>query len=203
VTGQSRPAASVRAAGPADVPEIARIQIDTWRVAYARLLPAAVLAAATPELAIAEWTAAVTRPPSPRHRVLVAREQDWTVGFVAFGPAEEDREGDGRASSAAQRGAERATEPSNRDREGILYTLLVEPRWGRRGHGSRLLAAAIDHLRQDGASRAVVWLAEGDVAATRFYESAGWQRDGAVRRLVEGGQTVREARFHVSLEGEA
>ena len=84
-----------------------------------------------------------------------------------------------------------------------LHTLLVEPRWSRRGHGSRLLAAAVDHLRADGVARAVVWLVEGDVAATTFYESAGWQRDGTVRTLVDDGQTVREARFHVSLEGEA
>jgi GNAT superfamily N-acetyltransferase len=175
-----RPAVSVRAAGAEDVPEIARIQIDTWRTAYGRLLPAAVLAAATPERAAAEWTAAVLRPPSPRHRVLVARDQEWTVGFVAFGPDEEDRDG-----------------------AGVLHTLLVEPRWGHRGHGSRLLAAAVDHLRGDGATRALVWLVEGDVASTRFYESAGWERDGTVRTLVGDGQTVREARFHTSLEGDA
>jgi GNAT superfamily N-acetyltransferase len=173
---------SVRAAVAQDVAEIARIQIDTWRTAYRRLLPAAVLAAATPERATAEWAAAVLRPPSPRHRVLVARDQEWTVGFVAFGPAEQDDDPLGT---------------------GVLHTLLVEPRWGRRGHGSRLLAAAVDHLRGDGATRAVVWLVEGDVASTRFYESAGWERDGAVRTLVGDGQTVREARFHTSLEGEA
>jgi len=184
VTGLGGPAVSVRAATAEDVPEIARIQIDTWRTAYARLLPAAVLAAATPERAAAEWTAAVLRPPSSRHRVLVARDQEWTVGFVAFGPAEEDPYGDPPGT-------------------GVLHTLLVEPRWSRRGHGSRLLAAAVDHLRADGVTRAVVWLVEGDAAATTFYESAGWQRDGTVRRLVDDGQTVREARFHVSLEGEA
>jgi GNAT superfamily N-acetyltransferase len=177
------PAATVRAAGADDVPEIARIQIDTWRTAYAGLLPSAVLAAATPERADAEWTAAVTRPPSPRHRVLVAREREWTVGFVAFGPAEED------------------DEPAD---TGVMHILLVEPRWGRRGHGSRLLAAAVDHMRAAGMSRAVVWLADGDASSTAFYSSAGWQRDGTVRTLGEGAQTLREARFHVSLEeGEA
>jgi GNAT superfamily N-acetyltransferase len=196
VTGPGGPAVSVRAATAEDVPEIARIQIETWRTGYARLLPPAVLAAATPELAVAEWTAAVLRPPSPRHRVLVARDQDWTVGFVALGPA-------GQADVAA----DRAEEPSDRNGDppgtGVLLTLLVEPRWSRRGHGSRLLAAAVDHFRADGIDRAVVWVVEGDVAATTFYESAGWRRDGAVRRLVDDGHTVREARFHVSLEGEA
>jgi len=196
MTGLGGPAVSVRAATDGDVPEIARIQIDTWRTAYARLLPPAVLAAATPERAIAEWTAAVLRPPSPRHRVLVARDQEWTVGFVAFGPA-------GQVGSAAEQAEEPTHGHDDPPGTGVLHTLLVEPRWSRRGHGSRLLAAAVDHLRADGLARAVVWLIEGDVAATTFYESAGWQRDGTVRRLVDDGQTVREARFHVSLEGEA
>ena len=46
---------------------------------------------------------------------------------------------------------------------------------------------------------------EGDAASRAFYESAGWERDGAVRTLLDAGQAVREARFHVSLaaqEGE-
>ncbi len=177
-----RPEVRVRAARAEDVPEIARIQVDTWRTAYARLLPPSVLAAATPQRAGAEWTAAVLHPPSRRHRVLVANEQRWMVGFVAFGPSEQDDDPPGT---------------------GMLHALLVEPRWGRRGHGSRLLAAAVDQLRADGMTRAVVWLADGDTASRRFFESAGWEPDGTVRTLVDGGQTVREARLHVSLEGEA
>jgi len=171
----------VRAARAEDVPEIVRIQVDTWRTAYARLLPPAVLAAATPERAGAEWSAAVLDPPSDRHVVLVAIEQRWTVGFVAFGPSEQD---------------------GGPDRTGVLQTLLVEPRWGRRGHGSRLLAAAVDHLRSGGMARAEVWLLDGDAVSRRFYESAGWQPDGTVRMLVDGELTLREARFVVSLEGE-
>jgi len=179
----------VRAARPDDVPEIVRIQLGTWRIAYGGLLPASVLAAATPERATAEWTAAVTDPPTPRHRVLVAQDLQWTVGFLAFGPSEEDDAPPGT---------------------GLVHALLVEPRWGRRGHGSRLLAAAVDHFRGDGIARARTWVLQGDAASTAFYESAGWERDGAVRRLAdlgddEAGQAVREARFHVSLaaqEGE-
>jgi GNAT superfamily N-acetyltransferase len=175
---------SVRPATVADVPEIARIQVETWRIAYAALLPPGVLDAATQDRASAEWTAAIADPPSPRHRVLVAREQQWTVGFVAFGPFDEGGDPPGT---------------------GIVHTLLVEPRWGRRGHGSRLLAAAVDHLRPDGSIRAVVWLVDGDAASTAFYRSTGWQPDGTVRTLADdGAPALREVRFHVSLEeGEA
>ena len=166
----------VRAAGPDDVPEIARIQVLTWTTAYRSFLPAAVLAGLTEERAAEAWTAAVGAPPP--HRVLTAYEQDWTVGFAAVGPSAEEDAAPGEAAIAA---------------------LLVEPRWGRRGHGSRLLAAVVDHLRGDGVTRLVTWVPEGDRASAAFFYSAGWERDGTVRTLEADGGTVREARWHVSL----
>ena len=169
----------VRAAGPDDVPEIARIQVLTWTTAYRRFLPEAVLAGLTEDRAAGAWAAAVGAPP-PYH-VLVAYEQDWTVGFAAVGPSAEEDAGPG---------------------EGAIAVLLVEPRWGRRGHGSRLLAAAVDHLRADGVTRLVTWVPDGDRASAAFYSSAGWEPDGTVRTLqtdLPDGGTVRELRWHVSV----
>jgi L-amino acid N-acyltransferase YncA len=173
---------AVRAARPGDVPEIARIQIETWRTAYKRFLPRSVLDALDQGQAEQAWGAAVAEPPSPSHRVLVATEGDTLVGFAAVGPSEEEDARPGEAAVAA---------------------LLVEPRWGRRGHGSRLLAAAVDHLRADAATRLVAWVPDGDRASTEFYSSAGWERDGLVRTLEAEGGTVRETRWHVSLLEEA
>ena len=170
---------AVRAARPADVPEIARIQVDTWRTAYARILPESVLAALDVTAAAQAWEAAVVSPPSPAHHVLVATEGSHTVGFVAVGPSGEQDARPGEAEVAA---------------------LLVEPRWGRRGHGSRLLAAAVDFLRQDGVTGLVAWVPDGDRASTAFYESAGWEPDGTARILEADGGSVRETRWHVALE---
>lgn len=77
--------------------------------------------------------------------------------------------------------------------------LLVEPRWGRRGHGSRLLAAAIDHARADAMTRAVAWIPEGDTASREFLVSAGWAPDGLARALDTGSGELREIRLHVLL----
>jgi L-amino acid N-acyltransferase YncA len=170
---------AVRAARAGDVPEIARIQVDTWRTAYKRFLPESVLAALDVETAAQAWGAAVAEPPSPAHHVLVATEGSSTVGFAAVGPSGEEDARPGEAAVAA---------------------LLVEPRWGRRGHGSRLLAAAVDHLREDGVSRLVAWVPDGDRASAAFYESAGWEQDGTARLLEADGGTVRETRWHVALE---
>ncbi len=174
---------SVREAQPGDVPEIARIQVDTWRTAYASILPAPVLDALSVEAAVPAWLAAVQEPPSPRHHLLVALEQEFLVGFTAVAPADDLEEGDPDPEATVNIGP-----------------LLVEPRWGRRGHGSRLLAAAIDHARGDGMARAIAWIPTADSASLDFLRSAGWEPDGYARALDTGAGDIRELRLHVSLE---
>lgn len=173
---------SVRPAAAGDAAEIARIQRETWQQAYAAWLPPVVLESATQDVAQATWLDAITTPPSPRYHVLVALEQQWQVGFAAFGPVlDED-------SGAEVGGA------------GQVAALLVEPRWGRRGHGSRLLAAVVDLMRADGVRTATVWVPEQDAASLAFYTSAGWERDGYARTLEGEGAAMTEVRLHVSLE---
>ncbi len=174
---------SVRAARVEDAAEIGRIQISTWQTAYNNLLPAAVLEALSADLAEASWQDALTAPPSGRHHVLVATEQQWTVGFAALGPAADLQPDDPEPQATAE-----------------LSPLLVEPRWGRRGHGSRLLAAAVEFARRDGMTRAVAWIPEADTASRDFYVSAGWAPDGLARALDTGAGELREIRLRTSLE---
>ena len=173
---------SVRPAVATDVAEIARIQVDTWRFAYADVVPAAVLQALAIETALAAWTDAVTAPPSEQHHVLVALEQELVVGFIALGPAEDLQPDDPDPASTASIGP-----------------LIVEPRWGRRGHGSRLMAAAVDTARADGMTRAVCWIPEADTVSREFLVGAGWAPDGLVRALDTGAGELREIRLHVML----
>jgi GNAT superfamily N-acetyltransferase len=174
---------SVRPARAEDVPEIARIQVETWQHGYAAIVPAVVLESVSVELATRAWTDAVTTPPSPRHRVLVALEQQWLVGFVALSPADDLRPEDPSPETTAAFGP-----------------LLVEPRWGRRGHGSRLLAAAVDHARGDAMTRGVMWIPGADTASREFLIGAGWAPDGLARALDTGAGELREIRLHASLE---
>jgi GNAT superfamily N-acetyltransferase len=178
--------ASVRPAVPGDAAEIARVQVDTWRTAYRSVLPAAVLDDWDAAAAERSWHAAITAPPTPGHGVLVALERNTLVGFAAFGPAE-------LTAGEQQDPAGPTTE---------LSTLLVEPRWGRRGHGSRLLSAVADLAGSGGAARLQVWLLEEDRASTGFYESAGWAPDGWARTLDTGDAPLREVRWHALLGSE-
>ncbi|HET6878056.1 MAG TPA: GNAT family N-acetyltransferase [Jatrophihabitans sp.] len=173
---------SVRPARPDDAGEVARIQITTWQTAYVDLLPAPVLAGLSEEQAQAVWSAAIAEPPTSTHHVLVAVEGQWRVGFAAFGPATD-------------------LEPDDPDRDTTvaIAPILVEPRWGRRGHGSRLLAATVHHARADGMTRAIAWIPESDNTSREFLLSAGWAPDGLVRALDTGAGELREIRLHTSL----
>ena len=169
---------SVRPARPQDAERVARVQLSTWRTAYADLLPAEALDLPEEQVA-ALWLHAVEAPASPRHRLLVAMERDELVGFLATAPAEDD---DLDVATTAEVGA-----------------LLVEPRWGRRGHGSRLLAAAVDGWRTDGARTAVAWAWERDPATRSFLASAGWEPDGLSRGLDTGPRVQPQSRYHVDV----
>lgn len=165
---------SVRPARPSDARDVARVQLSTWRTAYGDLLPAAVLDLPEDDVAAA-WVAATGAPPSPRHRVLVALERDAVVGFAASTPSDD-------VAGAAE-----------------LSALLVEPRWGRRGHGSRLLAALVDSWRADGVGLAVAWVWERDPALRGLLTAAGWGPDGAARGLDTGPRVQRQVRLHTDL----
>ncbi|MFI2650483.1 MULTISPECIES: GNAT family N-acetyltransferase [Micromonospora] len=183
----------VRPARPEDAGEIARLQLATWRAAYRRILPRHVLDNLDEAYLARRWSAAVQEPPSGAHRVLVAveqAEQSYLVGFAASGPADAEALAPGEPAEALADGVAAVTD------------LLVEPRWGRRGHGSRLLAAMVDHWREDGFTRAVAWAFDADAATRKFLTSTGWEPDGAARALDVDDMLVPQVRLHVGVPAE-
>jgi GNAT superfamily N-acetyltransferase len=179
----------VRPARPEDAAEIARIQLSTWRSSYRRMFPPHVLANLDEAFLTRGWSEAIESAPSARHRVLIGVEQSDTstavVGFAAAGPADEQ--------------ALAPEEPPLADDVAAISELLIEPRWNRRGHGSRLLAAVVDLWREDGFTTAVAWAYEQDKAMQKFLASAGWETDGAGRALDVDDMLVPQVRFHVGL----
>lgn len=185
---------NVRPARPGEAGEVARVQRTSWARAGTSVVPSAVLDRLVAEEVVARWAATIEAPPTSGHHVLVARERETIVGMVAFGPAEHDD------ASSLQDGPDGlAAEAADSGPTGEIATLLVEPRWGRRGHGSRLLAATVDIARDDGLANLITWVPENDNSARTFFGSAGWQEAGWIRTLDADGTPLREICLHTSI----
>lgn len=177
---------SVRIAWAADVDALSEVQARAWQRTYGSVLPSAVLEEIDATAFAEAWTLAISRPPTARHRVLVAHELGRVVGFVATAPSED---------------------PDAEPTDGEIVAFHVDPDALGEGHGSRLLAAAIDTLRADDFSHARIWLVVGDDDLRRFLEPAGFATDSAHRTLDltgDGSATLRQIRLHTDLrEGTA
>ena len=86
--------------------------------------------------------------------------------------------------------------------DGELMEFTVDAAERRKGHGSRLLQAAVDTMLADRFTRALTWLVADDDALRTFLTEAGWAPDGAHRTLdLDGTGTtqVRQVRLHTAL----
>lgn len=171
---------SVRPATPDDSDAIARMQLLVWRQAFATVLPTAALDTDPGDHA-ASWASRI----AAGGPVLVAVEGAEPVGFVAM-------------SFSAVGG------PTDRrnllDPVGEIEVLHVVPRWGRRGHGGRLLVAAAAELRRLGGRSGQWWIPEVDTVTARFLGAAGWVEDGVRRELDTGADPIVELRWSGTLD---
>ena len=193
---RSHPDTSVRPAVPGDERAIAALQWGAWRA----LLTGEELAAQglSEERLRAGWEAALSSPRPASAALVVALHGNSVVGFALAGPDDEagaDRGQSGAAggppgavrgqsgaaggppgAAPAQTGGVPAAVPTQ------IYELVVEPRFCRSGHGSRMLAAVADLV--GGAMR--VWIDARDEARQRFFSSAGFAPAGAGRTIGDG-----------------
>lgn len=165
---------AVRPATPADAAVITALQLDAWRErlgddAVAGLDRAAVTAS---------WASAISSPPDPRGRVLVATAGPRVVGFAASAPS---------SASLAGSAASESAEADGWTAE--LVALEIGGVDRREGHASRLLAAVVDLARERGAHHVGAWCLRGDEPRLAFLDAAGLAEAG-VRRLLEvpGGE---------------
>ena len=193
---RSHPDTSVRPAVPGDERAIAALQWGAWRA----LLTGEELAAQglSEERLRAGWEAALSSPRPASAALVVALHGNSVVGFALVGPDDEAGIVRGQASVAGgppgavrgqagaadgppgaapvQTGGAPAAVPTQ------IYELVVEPRFCRSGHGSRMLAAVADLV--GGAMR--VWIDARDEARQRFFSSAGFAPAGAGRTIGDG-----------------
>lgn len=173
--------ASVRAARVTDAPAIGQVQAQVFIDTYADRLPVEVSAQFDPQSFAKGWRTALSSPPADGiHRLFVALAGAQVVGMAAFGPSQD---------------------PDTGQATGEITVLAVHPLARRQGHGSRLLNACVDILRELGAREVTAWLPADDEGTRGFLLGSGFGADGAFRdRIVSpDGATLREVRVRAIL----
>ena len=167
---------TVRPAVAADADTIARIQVETWRVAYHGLMPDEAIAAFDLEGRQRMWREGLARVPRPGSATFVAELDNEVVGFASAGRSRDE-------------------EAAN---EGELYAIYLHPSCWDRGIGRALLERAEESMREYGFERAILWVLEGNERGERFYRAAGWERDGRKLDTFQSAE-VSELRYRKAL----
>ncbi len=165
----------VRLATPADARAVARVQAETWRAAYAGLIPDHVLAGMSEEAGTPVW---VERLAEPGTWVYVAEEGGEVVGFASGGRSRDADLGPGW---------------------GEVYALYVLPETQRRGCGRALLGVAAERVLRDGDTALAIWVLGTNAPGRAFYEALGWAADGSERAFDLGDDSVVEVRYRREL----
>jgi L-amino acid N-acyltransferase YncA len=154
----------VAAATEADARGIGVVHVLAWHETYRGMVPDAVLASLDPRERAAMWQRVITT----QGGVFVLREGARIVGFGTAGR--------NRDASLPQ--------------AGMFNTLYLLGHAQRQGHGRALMAAMARHLLDTGLPDAVVWVAQANAAACRFYERLGGVLTGHATELHEGWDMV-------------
>ena len=141
----------IREANPIDAGAIARVHVDTWRTAYAGILPAEFLAGLSYAEREQMWKRALTAD-RPATSMLVAETHGCKIVGFAYGAPE--REG-------------------NPLYHGELFAIYVLQGHQRSGVGRRLFSAMARHFISQDIDSMLLWVLEDNHPARRFYELMG------------------------------
>jgi ribosomal protein S18 acetylase RimI-like enzyme len=159
-------AVTVRTALPADSVAIAEVQVASWRVAYAGIVPRSYLDQMSEARNAAAWERGISQE---RRTIVVAEDGDVVVGFACGGvPARDSLTG----------------------ADAELDAIYVHPSRQRAGTGRLLAAEVAADAAADGARSMAVWVLTDNRPARAFYERLGAVICGGVVRDIDFGWGV-------------
>lgn len=152
------------------------MHVASWQGAYRGQLPDEVLDGLDVERRAAGWRQFLS---SEGQFTFVAEDADGPVTAFVHGNAAREENPDGKT--------------------GEVFAIYASPdAWGT-GAGRKLMAAAVEWLREAGFRDAVLWVLDTNDRARRFYELAGWAPDGTTKDDVVAGVPVTEVRYRRAL----
>ena len=164
----------IRNAVSADAPAIARIHVESWKVAYRGIMPDEVIARTDLAYRTRFWAERLAT-------------RDWPVFMI-------DEGGESVAFCQAIATPDPDDDPKT---VGHITSIHVLPQLRGNGRGRALLDHAFAEFRRRGFGEVTLWVLEGNTSARRFYEGLGFKQDGG--RKTYPGTEVPEVRYRTVL----
>lgn len=162
----------IREACETDFVGIAKVRVDTWRVAYQGLVPDGFLEGLSYQHIAERWREVFWEKKNPGVAVFIAENtQEDIVGVAICGP-------------------EQSQDPVY---HGEIYVLYVLPQYQRQGIGHALVVVCAQHLEQLAVHTLLIW-AMAESPYRRFYASLGGR---VVREKTKeiGGKMILEVGY--------
>jgi len=166
----------IRPAETTDALALARVHVDSWRVAYRGLVPDTALDSLSYESSAGRFRDAIA---TQQEETYCADESGVILGFVTLGAC---RDAD-----------------LNSVISGEIWGLYLSPEHWRKGIGTILCRHAENLLAARQHRQAVLWVFEANDQARRFYEEMGFELAGAAKPLLVGGAMLTAIRYKKSL----
>jgi ribosomal protein S18 acetylase RimI-like enzyme len=164
----------IRRALPADAVMVARLHVESWKVAYRGIMPDDVIRRTDVAYRTKFWKERVADRAWP---VFLLEERGVPLAFCQM-VASTDEDADAA-------------------RVGQITSLHVLPPLRGRGHGRALMDHVLGEFRRRGFDEVTLWVLEENRAARKFYERYGYQLDGGTRHSPSTG--VPEVRYRIRL----
>ncbi len=159
----------IRSARPSDSIGIAKVHVETWRLAYPGLVPDRHLLSLSVEIQAERWRRLI-REPIDGDTLVADGGRDGILGFGSSGPSR------------------RREDPA----KGEIYTLYVAGDHQGLGLGRALLTALLRGLHRRGYADAFLWVLARNPSRF-FYEAMGGQLAGLQREAFAGALLEEEA----------
>ena len=154
-------AVAIRAATVEDARSLAEVHNEGWGWGYRGLVPDSFLDDRDDDTSEQRWIEYFIEEEHEADGVFVAEDDVGAIGIIACGPASQSY------------GAEPPLGV------GEVQLLYLRERAQGMGVGRALLQRGLEHLREMGFTKAILWVMDSNSRARRFYEAGGWRADGA------------------------
>ena len=166
----------IREANDCDAAVMADIHIASWREAYQKIIPNDILENLDVGQRTQQWIANIT---ADALHTIVAEVDGQIVGFASFA---DTRDEDNDPATVAE-----------------IQAIYVKPvAWGK-GVGRTLCQSVIEDLSTQSYDHVTLWVLKNNQHARRFYELAGFTRDGKIKTETIG-IPLQVVRYRKSLQ---